>query len=120
MNTRIEKVRKNFGKTRASFGEKIGVSGDVINNLERGRVEIKDHMVLLICEKFHVNEKWLRYGEGEMLAPTKRESEIAELTMQCLEDEPDSFRNRLVSTLARLSEDEWKVLDKIFKDIVGE
>ena len=120
MNKRIENVRKKLGYTRASFGEKIGVSGDVINNLERGRVEVKEHMVLLICKEYGVNEKWLRTGEDEMFVPTTMENEIAKLTMKCLEDKPDSFRNRLVSVLAKLSDDELEFLEKIAKDLVGE
>jgi DNA-binding XRE family transcriptional regulator len=118
MNKRIEEVRKHLGETRASFGKAIGVSGDVINNLERGRVEIKEHMILLICEKFRVNEKWLKTGEGEMFVPKTREDTISDLTLELLKDEPDSFRNRVVSALAKMSVEEWKVLEKVFDDIV--
>lgn len=117
MNTRIEEVRKTHGMSRASFGAKIGVSGDVINNLERGRVEIKDHMILLICKEFDVNETWLRTGEGEMFVPRDRETEIAKLTMQLLTEESDSFKNRLISALSRLSEDQWELLAQIADDI---
>ena len=48
--------------TMKSFGEKLGVSGDVIKNIEYNRVEIKDHMIKLICQTFNVNEEWLRNG----------------------------------------------------------
>lgn len=118
MNKRIEILRKSLGETRASFGEKIGVSGDVINNLERGRVEIKEHMILLICKAYKVNEDWLRYGEGEMFLPKTRDDEIADLTLELLKDEPDSFRNRVVSALAKLSSEEWEVLEKMVNNIV--
>ena len=117
MNKRIESVRKEKGLSRASFGSKIGVSGDVINNLERGRVEIKDHMVLLICKEFNVNEKWLRTGEGEMFLPLDREKEIAKLTMDLLTEESDSFKNRLVSALSRLTEEQWELLSEIAEEI---
>ena len=48
MNERILLLRKSLGLSRASFGEKLGVSGDVINNLERGRVTPKDYTNKLI------------------------------------------------------------------------
>ena len=119
MNKRIEEIRKSCGLSRVAFGSKLGVSGDVINNLERGRVEVKEHMIILICREFGVNEKWLRYGEGEMLVPKTREDDIAELTLKILADEEDSFRSRLVSALAKLSEEQWELLadiaDKITK-----
>lgn len=117
MNKRIEEVRKSLGMSRASFGEAIGVSGDVINNLERGRVEIKDHMILLICKGFDVDEDWLRTGEGEMFLPRDRESDIAKLTVKLLTEESDSFKNRLISALSRLDEDQWELLAKIAEEI---
>ena len=48
--------------TMKSFGEQLGVSGDVIKNIEYNRVEVKDHMIKLICQTFNVNEEWLRNG----------------------------------------------------------
>lgn len=64
MNERILRLRKNLNLSRAAFGERLGVSGDVINNLERGRVPVKEPMIKLICSCYHVNEKWLETGEG--------------------------------------------------------
>ena len=113
MNKRIESIRKEKGLSRASFGARIGVSGDVINNLERGRVEIKEHMILLICKEFDVNETWIRTGEGEMFVPRDRESELAKLTTDFLLDEPDSFRSRFISLLARMSDEEWKMVEDL-------
>lgn len=66
MNERIRMLREDKEMTRAAFGQRLGVSGDVINNLERGRVEIKDHIVKLICAEYNVNEEWLRDGKGTM------------------------------------------------------
>ena len=42
------------------------MSGDSINNLERGRVVIKDFIIKLISQEFNVDENWLRTGEGSM------------------------------------------------------
>lgn len=66
MHDRIRMLREDKKLSRAAFGEKLGVSGDVINNLERGRVEVKDYIVKLICSEYSVNETWLRTGEGHM------------------------------------------------------
>ena len=37
MNERIRCLREELGLSRAAFGQRIGVSGDVINNLESCR-----------------------------------------------------------------------------------
>lgn len=70
MNERLRLLREEIGISRAVFGQRIGVSGDVINNLERGRVEIKEHILKLICSEFSANEDWLRTGAGEMFSKT--------------------------------------------------
>ena len=111
MNKRIKKLRESQSMTRAAFGEKIGVSGDVINNIERGRVKEKEHMVMLICQTFGVNEEWLRTGKGEMFLTEDLESDLAKLTVNLLDEPADSFKNRLVSMLANMSEDDWIALE---------
>lgn len=111
MNERIEKARKSLSLSRAAFGEKVGVSGDVINNLERGRVEAKEHMIMLICQKFGINETWLRTGKGEMFLPEDIESDLAKLTVDLLTEPSDSFKSRFVSLLANMSEDEWEFME---------
>lgn len=64
MNERIKMVREKAGLTQAAFGQRIGLSRDVINNLERGRVDAKDHIIKLICDEYQVREEWLRTGSG--------------------------------------------------------
>lgn len=120
MYKRIEEIRKYHKLSRAGFGERLGVSGDVINNLERGRVEIKEHILKLICMEYGVNEDWLRYGEGEMLRPISRDDEISNFTATLLKEESDSFKNRLVATLAKMTEEEWELLERKMREILGE
>lgn len=52
--------------TQDEFGEKMGVSRDVVNNMERGRVNIGEDRIKLICSVFSVSDKWLRYEDGEI------------------------------------------------------
>ena len=70
MYERIRELRKNHLKlSQAMFGKKLGVSRDVIKNIELNilaRPEQKEPIYKLICEKFNVNENWLKYGEGEI------------------------------------------------------
>lgn len=53
----------------AEFGSKLDVSRDVINNLERGRVNIQPHMIKLICMTFGVSEAWLNGDNVPMYEP---------------------------------------------------
>lgn len=73
MNERIRLLRETLKLSRSAFGEKLGVSGDVINNLERGRVSAKASTIKLICSCYGVSEKWLETGEGTMFAGNEPE-----------------------------------------------
>ena len=87
MNERIRAVRDDLDLTRAAFGKRIGVSGDVINNLERGRVEIKEHIIKLICSEYNVNETWLRTGEGDMFVEMPEEDLYSRAAASLLKDD---------------------------------
>lgn len=63
---RIKSIREMKTLTQKEFGEQIGVSRDVIGNIEYGRVEVKENIIKLVILKFNINEVWLRTGQGEM------------------------------------------------------
>lgn len=72
MNERIKKLRRHLDLTQQEFADRIGVKRNTIANYEIGRNEPIDSVLALICREFHVNEEWLRTGNGEMFlaAPT--------------------------------------------------
>ena len=117
MNTRIKMIRDSEGLTQDAFGKLIGSARNTIANYENGNRVPSNAVIKSICKEFGVNEEWLRSGEGEMLVPKTREDDIAKLTMDLLADEENSFRNRLVSALSRLSVEEWELLAKIVDSI---
>lgn len=65
MNKRLRSIREGLHLSRAAFGARLGLSADTINNLERGRVELKDSIIKLICLEYLISEQWLRTGKGK-------------------------------------------------------
>lgn len=63
---RVRVVRKALNLSQREFGEKLGVSRDVISNIEYGRVQPKKLLLQHMCQQYKVNEHWLETGEGEM------------------------------------------------------
>ena len=118
MNTRIKELRNALDMTQTEFGERIGFSRPMVANLEgAGRAEVKDHAIHLLCKEYNVNEEWLRYGTGEMFKPKTAREELVDLTDMLLSEESTSFKNRLVSALAKLSEEQWDLLEGIIDEI---
>ena len=68
VHLRIKELRGALHLTQRQFGERLGVSRDVIGNLECGRVKPRSTLLRHICECFGVQEEWLYYGKGEMFA----------------------------------------------------
>jgi len=120
MNERIRELRNHLGISRSAFGKKIGVSGDVVNNLERGRVEIKEDRIKLICSTFGVNADWLRYGKGNMFPDISRNQEISNFVNNAMELPDRAFKKRFIEALKKLDEEDWKNLEKIAAKILSE
>lgn len=70
LHERIKELRKNYlHMSQTDFGEKLGVSRSVINNIERNvlaRPDQKLSLMKLICSEFNVNEEWLLNGTEPM------------------------------------------------------
>ncbi len=119
MNERIKKLRRTLDLTQQEFADKIGIKRNSLANYETGRNTPIDAIVVSICREFNVNEEWLRNGTGEMFLPVDRNADIARLTKQLLDEESDSFKNRLISILSNLSVEEWQYLEKRAKELCG-
>lgn len=66
INERIKEVRKARGLNQKEFSDKIGLTQSAVSRIESADVAIIDQNVRLICQTFHINEKWLRTGQGKM------------------------------------------------------
>lgn len=122
MKDRIKEIRKVSGLSQTKFGERLGITLSAVQKWEMGHNQPDASSIKLICEKFSVNETWLRTGAGEMLASRSREQEMAELVKRLMSDSPESFRSALVTTLLRFDPDgpEWEILERIYNNIAKE
>ena len=107
MNERIKEIRKELGLTQQAFADKIGVKRNTVALYELGESGISDSVIKLICKEFHINETWLRTGEGEMRKALSREAEIFDYLEGVFDDE-DEFRKNFFYALAKLDLNDWK------------
>lgn len=115
---RIKELRKAKGLTQLEFADKLKVSRSNIASYETGKNELSSAVISLICKTFSVSETWLRTGEGEMFSENSREEQISAFMGDTLAAEPEDFKKRFVSMLASLNLEEWKLLEKIAKELV--
>lgn len=123
MNNRIKEVREHFKLTQTEFGERLGVSRDVIGNIEYNRLKNpkqKEPIIKLICSTFGVNEIWLRTGEGEMFQAMTENEELAAYLGDVMHDEPESFRRRLTLEMKNWTPEVWQMLEEICRRLATE
>lgn len=66
LGERLKYIRKDLKMTQDEFGSSLGVSRDVINNMERNRVKnTNEAILLLICKTHRVNYFFLTEGKGD-------------------------------------------------------
>lgn len=106
MNTRIKNLRTELGLSQEDFAKQLNISRNFIWMIEKGEREPSDRTVLDICRIFHVNEDWLRTGNGEMFQNKSRETEIAEMTAAMFKADESDKRYQLMRLLNSISDDE--------------
>lgn len=120
MHNRIREVRKALHMTQADFGAKIGVRGNTVTGYENGQRVPSDAVIVSICREFHVDEHWLRTGNGKMFTATTRDEEIMDFVADTMQDDKDNFRRRFLLALSRLPEERWADIEAFARQITAE
>lgn len=115
---RIKQIRVSEGLSRDEFGASLGVSRDVINNVERARVKsTPESLIRLICKTYNVNYSWLAEGIGEM-CPPETEDDLTVKIVRLLEGENETAK-KVFQAFAAFGEDDWKTVQKFIDGLVN-
>lgn len=119
MNTgeRVKQLRKDLKLSQAKLGECLGVSRDVINNIEQNRLsrpEQKEPLFKLICKEFKINYLWLTEGIGEPKIETPED--IFDEIQAEFDLSNDDIG--LLKEICELDEDERKELKKYIRSLI--
>lgn len=114
MKDRIKKIRKDASVNQTEFAETLGLSRGHIAQVEIGNSVFSDRTIKDICRIYKVDEHWLRTGEGDPYPPKPRDEQIAEFINDVMGDN-NSFKNRLVYGLSKLSAEDWEALANIIE-----
>lgn len=120
MGERVKELRKALGLSGEKFGEKIGLKRNSLSQIETGKNNLSEQNILAICREFNVNEEWLRTGTGEMFKDMTLDEEIISFIGDIQWDASNTFKKRFISAIAKLNEEEWKVLEKIITTCANE
>ena len=109
MKDRLKQIRKELQLNQQEFAEKIGINRGTLANYEVGRNEPIDAVIKLICDRFHVNERWLRAGEGEMFIELSEDDELQQLIDESMRDDSGEFKRRLAAAILKLTPEQIRI-----------
>lgn len=116
---RVRLLRKDTLKmSMEAFGKRLGVSRDVINNIEHNRLAKPDQklsLYKLICSEFGINENWLLNGTGDMYADDKTEYDTLIDRVMTGQNE---FAKNIFKTFALFDEADWEALRRMIEKYI--
>ena len=104
MSNRVKMVREALNLSQREFGEKLGVSRDVISNIEYGRVQPKELLLQHICQLYRVNPHWLETGDGEMFEADPEETAKIDEALSIFKSLRPEFQEYALEQIKKLSE----------------
>ena len=112
INDRVAQVIATLGLTKTAFAARLNISQPTVSQICSGRCGVSDRTVSDICEKFNINEIWLRTGIGEMTLPISRDEQLEEIfaAVQVSDDE----RARLTKAFLSLPDEAYPKLYEWF------
>lgn len=111
LNERLKKLRKYLDLSQKVFAEKLGITDSGLSNLENGKRNLTEQMIISICREFNVNRAWLVEGVGDMLTNLP-ETILDELALQF---DLSVEEKELVSDFCNLSKEQRMVIMRFLR-----
>lgn len=114
INERIKKIRLDKGYSQQKFADKIKLSANFINLIERGSRNPSERTLKDIAAEFHVNLEWLRTGEGDIY-----DEESEDVLIEALKSEYnlDDIDVEIIQTYIKMAPLERQLFKDFIKNI---
>lgn len=112
INERIAQVAERSGLTKTAFAEKINLSQPYLSQICNGSRAPSERTINDICREFSVDPLWLRTGEGEMIRPMSRETQIHAYLAELMGGQRTAVEEAFISTMSRLPSEFWPMISQ--------
>lgn len=106
INNRVAELRKVLNLSMEKFGNKIGITRNSINAIEKGRNNPSEQTIMLICKAYNVSPLWIKEGIGDMFLDFPK-NELDRIAQDYALDETDKL---LIETFLESSESDRKAI----------
>lgn len=114
---RLRYLRKEYLKlSQKDFANKIGMTQGGLCDIEKGRAKLTEKNIKLICSVFAVNEKWLRFENGDVFELKNNDDKFTTAIANSINNN-DTFLQSFVNTYDALNENEKKIIEQFILNI---
>ena len=106
---RIKVVRVSEGLSLEKFGERIGIKKAALSKIENSQVNVTDRVIKDVCDKFHIDEIWLRTGDGKMHLDVTRREAVADFLAEILSGGGTPEQIAFISVIAKTTPEQWEL-----------
>ena len=107
MNERLTILLSFLGISQKVFAKELCIAPSTVNQWLNGKRAPSQAMLKLISIRYNVSMQWLISGKGEMMV-----ADDYNLLVERVSD-GSSTKKRVFNTLQKLSDNDWKVVEKI-------
>lgn len=125
MGERISLLIEKLGITKTAFADKLNITQPYVSKLlKTGKPS--DRLIEDICEKFNVNEDWLRTGEGGdnnifiKIPPYQKAYNKFGYIMQNSSPSKKAALTLLLELMYTIPDDKWDIIMKQYEEIKKE
>ena len=115
INDKVKKIRELLNLSQEEFASNIGLKKSAISDIERGKANLTERNINLICQTFNVNEDWLRNG-NEPIFIEKEEKDIIGLLK---ENGVKPMVLEIIENYLKMPDESKNIFDSYLKELVG-
>lgn len=119
MNERIKEIREYYSLSQKEFGERIELKQNSVAVVERGKRNLSERSINLICKEFSINKTWLLTGEGDMFKGLTPSEEIESFLSTLAITGNENFKKRLILYLAQMKDSDWEKLEQVLDTLLA-
>lgn len=115
---RIMLIIEDKNLNMSQFADLLNVTPAYISKIKKNSDTVPSDRILNdICRLFHINNKWLREGIGDMYQPKTKAEEIAEITRQLFDLEENDPRQRLAKLVVQMTPEQLELVKNLTSEI---
>lgn len=119
INSRFRQVRESLGLTQEDFAKRANRTRSEIKNIEYGKTSPKPEVIQAVCDRYGINQNWLKTGEGEMMVSHTAGDGVGKIVAEALKGAPEDARAYVSHLLDGLTGPEILLLAEVLRSFLS-